>query len=217
MKIWHQLRTPFLAFTGSFVVLVLARVVFGSSPQTLSKTTVILPETVPLAGWKIAPSNIPKFNLKSFLKIPEQRYKYIQNNIQLHIEMRYLSQGDVERNIEKYQLPPGFPLIHQQEQVGFYALFTDQERAYLSACINPKGISTLTRKQYRQNHSINTIEWNRLIPWFIGQKQLRQRGCLWANLSISLEENSPEYTYPVLEKAWLTWHAWWSANFPTLN
>ncbi|MEB3280967.1 MAG: cyanoexosortase A system-associated protein [Lyngbya sp.] len=214
---WHQLRTPLLAFTGSLVILVLARVVFASSTQTLSETTINLPETVPLSEWKAASYPLEKLKEDSLFKSPDQRYQYIQNDIPLNIEMRYISVGDVERFVEKYQLPSSLPLVRQQDEVGFYGLFVAQERAYLSACINPKGISTFTRKQYRQNQSVSTLEWNRLLPWFLGQKQLRQRGCLWANLSIPLEDSSPEAAYQVLEKAWFSWYGWWSTNFPRLN
>ncbi|ERT08164.1 cyanosortase-associated family protein [Lyngbya aestuarii BL J] len=217
MKFWHQLRTPLLAFTGSFVILVLARVVFASSTQTLSKTTINLPEKVPLSEWNSTSYTLEKPEEESLFKTPDQRYQYIQNDLTLNIEMRYLPGGNVERLVEKYQLSPSFPLVRQQENLGFYGLFVAEKRAYLSACINPKGISTFTRKQYSQNHSIYTLEWNRFIPWFLGQKQLRQRGCLWANLSIPLEDNSPEAAYQVLEKAWFSWYTWWSANFPSLN
>ena len=217
MKFWHQLRTPLLAFTGSFVILVLARVVFASSTQTLSKVTINLPESVPLSEWHIASPTRTKIEKEFLFKPPDQRYQYVQNNIELNIEMRYIKGGDVDKMVEKYQLSPLLPLIRQQDKVGFYGLFVTQDQAYLSACINPKGISTFTRKQYRQNQSIYTLEWNRLIPWFFGQQQLRQRGCLWANLSIPLEDSSPEAAYQVLEKAWFSWYTWWSANFPSLN
>lgn len=217
MKFWPQLRTPLLAFTGSLVIFVLGRVVFASSTQTLNKTTINLPETVPLSEWQAANFTLEKLEEESPLKSPDRRYQYIQKDVPLNIEMRYITSGDVEKLVEKYQLPPSLPLVRQEDRVGFYGLFIDQNRAYLSACINPKGISTFTRKQYRQNHSINTLEWDRLLPWFLGQKQLRQRGCLWANLSIPLEDSSPEAAYQVLEKAWFSWYTWWSANFPNFN
>lgn len=217
MKFWHQLRTPLLAFTGSFAILVLARVVLASSTATLSQTTVNLPESVPLPKWQAVSEPLKNIEEKSLFRKPDQQYQYIQNNIPLNIEMRYLSGGDVARLVEDYQLPPSFPLVRQQDKVGFYGLFVHQNRAYLSACINPQGISTFTRKQYGQNQSTSGVEWNRVLPWFLGQQQLKQRGCLWAHLSTPLKNYSPETAYSVLEEAWFSWYSWWSDNYPRLN
>ncbi len=217
MKLWYQLRTPLLALTGSIVILVLARVVLASSTQTLSQTTINLPEAVPLPAWKEVSDPLIKIEAESPFQKPDEQYQYIQNDISLNIEMRYISGGDVKWFAQKYQLPPSFPLMRQQDQVGFYGLFVTQDRAYLSACINPKGISTFTQKQYQQNHSASSLEWDRLLAWFLGKKQLKQRGCLWAHLSIPLEDYSPETAYQVLEEAWFSWYSWWSTNFPSLN
>lgn len=218
MKLWHQLRTPLLAFTGSLVILVLGRVVFASSTATLNQTSINLPETVPLSEWQaISKEQINLDEESPFKRPPDEEYQYIQNNIPLNIEMRYISSGDVERLVEDYQLPPSLPLVRQQDNIGFYGLFVHQDRAYLSACINSQGISTFTRKQYGQNRSTSGLEWDRVLPWFLGQQQLRQRGCLWSHLSIPLEESSPETAYSVLEEAWFSWYSWWSDNYPRLN
>ncbi len=108
--------------------------------------------------------------------------------------MRYMvkTHGNVKSFIEKYYSLPlssGQPtlVLRQQANTGFYNLFTYQQRAYLSTCINSRGGSTVTAPQFRRNRLIYDMRLGRLFPWLVGQGTIRDRRCLWAHLSVPLK------------------------------
>ncbi len=104
--------------------------------------------------------------------------------------------------------------LHQQQGVGFYSLFVYQGRSHLSACINPRGGSTVTSAQFLANRYTYDLQVKRLVPWLLGRESLPDRRCLWADLSIPLNKMSAHTTYPVLAQAWSSWYQWWSPRFP---
>ncbi|MGA9380656.1 MAG: cyanoexosortase A system-associated protein [Phormidium sp.] len=202
-------------FSAVFGVLVKS-ILFAAT----SKTTIPLefPAIVPLQEWQ----SLPSFPLvdSSGDRIPVflsgRRYQYIKNNLTLDIEMRYFvdTSGEVKDFIKTYGSISVSPLIRQKEEIGFYGLFTHQERAYLSACINPHGSSTVTARQFKQNRNLYDLQFNRLLPWLLGQENLKDERCLWTNLSIPLNHSSPEVAYQSLENVWFSWYRWWNPQFP---
>ena len=207
----------------------LLAVIFGSVFYILGKTIVpqstaninsfVFPKAVPLSAWQLQksrPMDAPIAKIPSYLF--GRHYQYIQNNLMLDIEMRYLvnTPGDVKYFIRFVPPLPGqltLASLRQQQGVGFYYLFTHQQRAYLSTCINSRGGSTVTVSQFQQNRYLYDINLGRLVPWLLGQEPFQDKRCLWAQLSIPLN-NSPGDTYQTLEKAWFDWYRWWHPRFP---
>jgi cyanosortase A-associated protein len=112
--------------------------------------------------------------------------------------------------------------IRYSSKTGYYALFTDQKKVYLSSCISPRGISTVTREQLINNRNNYDFKPDRLISYLIGTIYLRDRRCLFTVMSIPLKDqkvgnpnsNSLDNTYKKLEKSWISWYQKWENNFP---
>lgn len=212
---WQKLRLPFLALMSGGLLLVVAK--FLTDPAIGKRTPYQFPRAVSLPGWQPATSSQPK--AKSW---QHRSYRYRQDGRTLLIEMRYLTDtnGDYKAILNHYTpiTPPTNQagLSHYQKSIGYYGLFQDQGRAYLSACINPLGESTLTREQFLRNLNTYGLQPQRLGAWVLAQADLRDRRCLWTQLSLPMNAASPESTYQELETAWVDWYRWWQPRFPTL-
>jgi cyanosortase A-associated protein len=217
------LRISLLAITFSSVLLVLGKLIFYPTVASRRLPPFTFPASVPLPEWQLlASSSLDNQINTSTKEIPGRHYRYIQKDLPLDIEMRYLidTDGDVDAFIKKYTIhsssePKNFVVLHQQKGVGFYSLFIQEKRAYLSACINPRGGSTVTGKQFRQNRNAYDLNFNRILLWLVAREPLRDERCLWTHLSAPLQNSSQKDTYVILEKAWLSWYQWWSSRFPT--
>jgi cyanosortase A-associated protein len=102
-----------------------------------------------------------------------------------------------------------------REGVGHYGVLTHAGKAYLSACVNPRGGSTVTEQQFTQNRYQYDLTVGRLLPWFAGQGALLDRRCIWTLMSVPMDKTTPpDDAYKTLEAAWFSWHQWWQSNFP---
>ena len=212
----EKLRLPLLAVIFGSVFCVLGKTIL---PPTAAKITPsVFPTAVPLAAWQLEKSR----PLATIAQIPEyfsgRHYRYMQNDLPLDIEMRYMANtpGHVKYFIRSV-LPSLNQLsltLRQQEGVGFYYLFAYQQRAYLSTCINSRGGSTVTETQFQQNRYRYDINLGRLVPWLLGQQPFQDKRCLWAHLSIPLKNSASGDAYQTLEKAWFDWYQWWQPRFP---
>lgn len=220
-----QLRSLLLVGTFVGVLCVLGRSILNPGTVERRVTSFEFPQGVPLPGWQpleSTPIDLKNAERPSFRA--GRHYRYVRSDdVPLDIEIRYLAGGsmsiDVKRFIGSYtsiRLSPGNPVLvlRQQQGVGFYSLFTHQARSYLSACINPRGGSTVTYEQFNRNWLVYNLRFSRLLPLLLDQESLRDRRCLWAHLSIPLKQLSPESSYPILEEAWFAWYQWWSPRFP---
>lgn len=149
-------------------------------------------------------------------------YSYRNDNQSLNIEMRYLvgTTGDAKRYLRKYTDIPiaDFELkqIKNIEAVGYHALFTSRDRAYLSSCIVAKGDSKVNPRQFSQHLAATSQQPQVWLDWLQGKISIRDRRCLWTNLSVSLTNTSTELAYKTLETAWVDWYKWWKPQFPKL-
>ena len=179
-----------------------------------------------LPQWQLVTSQPLKphtFERPPFAKLllPGRHYRYIQNDLHLDIKMRYEieTNGDVKDLVKKYNnikfsLNKPSIVVRQHAQLGFYGLFVYKDRAYLDACINSQGGSTFTPEQFSYNRLHYDVKFNRLLAWLFIQQQLRDNRCLWTDLSIPLNQSSPESAYAILENAWEFWQQWWRPRFP---
>ena len=151
-----------------------------------------------------------------------QGYGYTKDNINLEVEMRYVvgTAGRVNAYIQKYTDIPLKDLraqkIEQIKDIGYHILFTNGDRAYLISCIAFNGSGSVTAAQFAQyfrEHNSQSQVW---LDWLKGKASLRDRRCLWTQLSIPVDRAEPQLTYKTLENFWVDWHQWWKPRFPSL-
>lgn len=215
MTRWEKLRLLFLATTTCAIFFVLVKSLGTPRFVQRKEPFLVFPESVSLRGWQQVAS-IPVESLinNSTETVFGRHYRYIQNNLPLDIEMRYLpgSNGSVQRLVKEFTHLETRQLsaeIRQQTGVGYYGVFVHQEQASLSACINPQGYSTFNTIQFLQNQITPDVLLRRLYPWLLGEKNLRDRRCLWIKFSVPLKDSSPEEAYSTLEQVWFDWYRWW--------
>ncbi|BDA67071.1 unknown protein [Calothrix sp. PCC 7716] len=219
--IWKEFRTRILALTFISAALIAGKVVFIPTPYKLKATAFNFPNSVPLTQWQLSTTELlpkPQYLIPEL--ITQWRYQYTQNfnqNLPLNIEMHYLS-GLVDAS-EKMQyinkiLSP--PKLYQKEGVGYYALGVKEERAFLIACINPQGNTTVTYTQSLKNNFLHDVNSQRLTQALLGKAPLLDKRCLFTHMSVSLNNTSKEVAYQVLENAFFYWHKWWYSNFPKI-
>lgn len=220
-----KLRILLLAVIFGSVFFFLGRTILVSTAGKVKVIPFDFPTNIPLTEWQLKNSRpLTPLVVESPSYLSGRQYQYIQNDLTLDIEMRYLvnTKGDVKSFVQDYSsipLSPGQSLLRQRSGIGFYNLFTYQQRAYLSSCINSGGGSTVTASQFIRNRYMYDTIYDmgfkeRLIPWLQGRRGIRDMRCLWAQLSIPLSNSSPEGDYQTLEKVWFAWYQWWLPHFP---
>lgn len=211
MIFWKQARPYILALTFLGVILVLLKSIFDPAEFKLIIKTFTFPEKVPLAGWHFQ-SSYPLENITGKV------YNYKHNEIDLQIKMQH-ELGPNREIFRQYNPNVVSPdktavIIRKKNEIGVYILFIEQERAYLRSCINPNAPSVITQEQFTYNRYISDLRLGRLLPVFLNQEPLIDRQCFWANLSIPVQNNSPENAYEILENAWIDWYPYWHSQFP---
>lgn len=234
---WRSIRLGLLATTFAGTALVWARV--AAMPKvaqtaTAQPTENKLQASVPIAGWQFITSEAidmdknlnPETNEGSAGEFKAgRRYRYQQGNLTLQADQIYTqSDGNVSRYLfvrSPVHTANATMKVKFQPGVGHYGLVTHKDKAYLSACVNPRGNSTVTESQFTQNRYAHDLQPARLIPWLLGQESLIDYRCLWTLMSVPLKNGSgsgspisEEKAYQSLETAWFSWHQWWQANFP---
>lgn len=221
-----HIRISLLSVTCIGVFLTLGKLIFDADAASHEVSKFVFPANVLLTDGKILESQlltdkvVPE-SKKYDAVIAGRRYRYSYNSIPVDIEMRYVvgTLGNVEGliiNNTTINLPSGkvFKTVRQQLGIGYYGLFTYQNKVYLSSCINPQGDSTVTTEQFLHNRHIYNIRFNRFLPWLLGEQSFLDRRCLWAHLSINVNNADYQSAYQFLEKAWLSCYRCWSHRFP---
>ena len=242
----YKSRTLLLVTTAIATTFTLGKSIVHPGAISPPATNYTFPESVTLSQWKQLISNrllhpLPSNGVKTtetegtvgqpaslhllqpitYISgnfIAGRRYRYRQEEKTLDIEMRYLisTNGDLKSFItsQTRELSSG---LKQDREGGFYSLYVHEDKAYLSACINSRGASTITSDQFKRNRLIHDTRLERIFPWLLGRAEFRDKRCLWAHLSTPLNtDNSVEETTRTLEAAWFDWHDWWRSHFPSL-
>ncbi|MEY3868685.1 MAG: hypothetical protein RLZZ338_2576 [Cyanobacteriota bacterium] len=216
-KDWKLLRISLLAITFSGVALVLGKILIYPTKYPPIKPF-DFPANIPLEGWQMLgkePISIkPGSNIQS-----TSRYRYQKEKISLDIDMRYLvnTDGSIDKLTEEHTFAQAFPVrlsLVNIPGIGWHGLFVTKERAYLSTCINPRGNTTVTDDQFRNNHNTYDIRLDRIVIWLRGRGELRDKRCLWTQMSIPLNQTSQNNAYNLLESAWTSWYKQWENKFP---
>jgi cyanosortase A-associated protein len=174
---------------------------------------------LPQAFLELTPDTREAEPQKDFV-LSGRAYRYQRGNFTLNIEMRYViySIGDLEEYYEGLWRSPSEPLTnnlrHSQEQ-GYYAVFKRGDVAYLTACINPRGGSTVTDEQYVYNRRMLDSRPEYWLPWLLGNHSMRDFRCLWTELSLTTP-NLDSHTFVMLEDLWGFWYRHWKRQFPAL-
>lgn len=213
MRIWEAFRISLLVVTSVGALWVLGESILGLDPKSQTFRPFVFPFNMPLPHWNFVDSQP--------LVDPTGRiYSYRQNNFNLQIEARYVDHPHLNEKMFRLHDPNRFSetkLVHppyQKENTGFYSLLVKNERAYLESCINPRGISVITYDQFIHNRYTSDLQFNRFLPWLLGQEPLRDHRCLWTHMSIPLNGVASEQLFPILETAWVFWYQRWKENFP---
>ncbi len=219
----QKLRLGLLAILMAGSLLILLRSLIDSNIG--KPTPFAFPEKIELASAKTVQSEAI-IDTKEFYFRPKylsgQNYKFLIDNQPINVALRYAvgTEGDLPNFLkELINIDIGEDEIRQKiirkDPIGYYAMFTYQNQAYLTACINPRGISTVTKEQFDDNASDRAMDRDVIISWLLGQKDLRDRRCLWTLMSTPLTaDQDSAATNQKLEKIWISWYEWWKTNFP---
>lgn len=189
-----------------------------ASPSVASYS---FPESVELSPWQLAKSNevdVHSSQPKGYISgnfVAGRHYRYGGNKQTLDIEMRYFANTD--GNLKDFITSQTGELSTalKQDRRGVYSLYSYENRAYLGACINPRGNTTITSDEFKRNLMVNDTRIDSVLPWLLGKAEFRDKRCLWAHLSTPLDRNIPlQDTYSDLETAWFDWQDYWQSNYP---
>ena len=215
----NKFATLLLGVTTVAVTLTLGKSIVHPEVISARYTDYEFAETIPLSQWKLSSSKPINSSLARSLSgkfISGKHYRYQQDKKYLDIEMRYVvdTDGDLKTFItdRTSELSPG---LRSDSDRGFYSVYVDPDKAYLTACINPRGGSTVTSDRFRRNRTIYDNDLQRVISWLLGKTELKDKRCLWAHLAITLEKDvSVEEHYRLLETAWFDWYDYWRSHYP---
>jgi cyanoexosortase A len=215
-------RVLFLAATWIGVVLA----AIYSIASTKLATASILPDKLSLHSWeqvKVTTINNQQkpeteINPRSKVVHSGKDYSYLKNNQQLQIQMRYVvnTRGDSNPFLKKLNenlVKDSYKNVKYIKGVGYYSLYSDAKQAYLTACINPHGGSTVNSNQFLQNRYTYDLTWSRILPWILGKEVLRDNRCIWAQLSVGLNGVADSEVYPILESSWTANYPGWQSLF----
>jgi cyanosortase A-associated protein len=215
---WKPIRISLLAVTLGGVLLVAGKSILY--PNSGNSTTVEynFPESVPLADWQMVDSVPLKIAETSQVKTG-RKYRYTKNSISLEVEMRYVlgTNGDVASMMKGHTIlksSPGKLAVANIPGVGYHGVLQQQNRLYLSSCINPRGGATVDAEQFRYNRNTQDLRFDRLVFWLLGKGNIQDQRCLWAQMSVPLDRTTPADANKILENAWVSWHQWWQPRFP---
>ncbi len=217
---WQRLRVGILAGSTLATLVILGKAI--ATPKTTPSTApTSLPETVTLPDWQLASAT----SLKADKDLPVgMQYDFRQAGVQLKVQARMMpGDGNISRFLFVHtpiKAANAKMQIKQHPDVGYYGVLDHDGRAYLSACVNPRGNSTVTGPQFTQNLYSNDFQVTRIVPWLMGQTPFLDQRCLWTFMSTplpALAQSNPASvtaTFKTLETVWFSWKQWWQSNYP---
>ena len=218
-----KLRTYVLIALSAIVLGIFGKILISPNQRSLAVQPYTLPEIIPLQGWEFEGSQtLESQDVNSLGDFVGREYRYIRDEVKLNIQARYIvdTDGDVQKFISQYMLPADSSRIdfnqfetHILQDIGTYARFIEGDTAYLTACINPYGGSTVTDREFKFNRNFYDIR-HRLLPWVFGDV-LKDERCLWTYLSMNITSEALTIIHQNLEETWLIWYGHWYKAFPS--
>ncbi|MEM9535610.1 MAG: cyanoexosortase A system-associated protein [Cyanobacteria bacterium P01_E01_bin.45] len=232
---WLSPQQSFLAL----LTLAIAAAFIHSTQSSSMHTTdsdYDFPEVVPLPGWLPAPQE-SEFEtgvtsvdrgavLPTGIEVASARYVYLSDSsgwdesdrvpMELTIEMRYFSDSNGDAKSFIHEISGDVQSVLQyRDGVGSYGVYADGDRAYVTACINSAGGSTVLSDDFRGNRYRYDFRLARIWNWALGRSGIQDRRCLWTHLEIDYDSSATsELATDLVEFAWLDWFEWWNSNYP---
>lgn len=224
LKPWENVRNVWLATALVSSSLVLLKLVV-TPVQKPSPPTYTFPASVPLSRWQFVqatPIGLQKLYTPSLatsvddLTIAGQSYRYRRNAQPIDIEMRYFRDYSSVSDILKESTiqHDSIDFTSARSTVGAHAIYQRSNRLFITACIPATPETTITDGELRGAQNRPGVMLHRSIPWFLGQKPLRDLRCLWTRISMPINATSPATTEQELAQAWIEWVQWWQNNYP---
>ncbi|MEH2364420.1 cyanoexosortase A system-associated protein [Nostoc sp.] len=207
-----------LFLTTTWLSIILTSIYLIATKRPLTTST--FPENIALNSWqqiKVKSWSKQKSDTQIIAEFESGKdYSYTKNNLPLELQMRYVinTRGELNPFLQqssKNLVKDSQKNIRYVKGIGYYELYSDSKQAYLTACINPRGGSTVNSNQFMQNRYTYDLTWNRLLPWFLGKEVLRDNRCIWTQLSIPLNGVVNSKVYPVLESFWAENYVAWQS------
>ena len=191
---WRKLRLVILSCCSFTIVLALIFLLNKSKSEKYNFSQNIAWRQGKLINTeKIKPNN---------KQIEGRRYQQ-ETNHNLDIKIYYIpnSRGGNSKIIRQYlelDSDPENLTVKQNKNIGFYGLFSERNKAYLTTCIHSQGKTAFTDQQFAElaNHDLRS----RLLPWMLGFSDLRDWNCLWVNMSVSLNNITEEKASLLLQQ-----------------
>jgi cyanosortase A-associated protein len=204
-----------LVSLGTIAKLMVSEPVRGESVrEEIAAQTFPYPEQITLPSWQFKTSE------KAIVdgQPPGQRYTVQKDDLTAQISAfnQPYSDGNISRLLVAYtDAKPATVYIHPLEhpKTGYFGAFVFENQAYISACLNPNGLSTVTEQQFVSNQYRYNLK---LLGWLAGQQDLTDSSCLWTLISAPIAPNStPDeiaQIFQQLETLWVEWYGWWQLN-----
>jgi cyanoexosortase A len=210
-----------LFLVGTWLGIILTAISLIATRKSINNPN-ILPQQFTLNKWQqikftsLAEQKI-YINSENFFTFQSGKdYNYLSQNQQLQLQIRYMTntrgnqnpfldgkKQDSLKNIQKQ--------VMYSPEIGYYIIYEDSKQAYFTACVNPRGGSTVNSTQFMQNRYKYDLTMSRVLPWLFGQDVLRDDRCLWTQLSVPLNGVSASSIYPVLQSIWLDNYPKWQS------
>ncbi|NJK33987.1 MAG: cyanoexosortase A system-associated protein [Oscillatoriales cyanobacterium SM2_2_1] len=197
-------------------------------PRIGQPAPMAFPAIIPLAGLELIsqePLQDPEATRKATKALyrVSHRYSYRDDGQgrPTVIAVRYLfrNDGNVPALINDIaKLPISEADITQATQedpiLGHYTYFRHQGQSYLSACVNPRGRTTVTGTQFEDNLSAEALRPSVIAAWLLQGNDLRDRRCLWTVISQPTDLAQSQKQQQQLLKILRQWEEWWQQNYP---
>jgi len=181
-----------------------------------------LPLSIPLKNWTILSAKSTQERSDS---LSSRHYIYRRSTSMLKIETYLMQDGDVKRFLLTHpstQNAGNVLKVKFHPEIGFYGFLVQNQRLYLTACINPSKKSTVTIQQFN-SVKIHKLSFQYISNWLFNREESFEQPCLWTLMSIPLSnQNQLNLTTQVeavhlLEHAWMDWFNWWELNSNVLS
>ncbi len=198
LKYWQKVRLMMLVFCSLGISLTLTvKFLFKSSIYQFSQDIV-------LDNWQS--SSIDPNQYYGSSRKWKRHESQVSNN-DLATEVYYIPnnlKGNQEL-IQKYhnsEYSLDNLTIIEKKNLGYYGLFTTNNRSHLTTCLHPEGKTAFTFNQFANlaNQNLKT----RFVPWVFGISDLRDWRCFWISMSLSLDNITEEEAYNILQNNLLT-------------
>jgi len=152
-----------------------------------------------------------------------QQYQFELDNQKFTLGIDYAVgvQGNIASYLQNFtqlnQASINAKKIKYQPDIGHYALLKDNKNFYLSSCISPRSLSSVTQKQFSRQRYHNDLRPIIIWQWLHNQASIRDRRCLWVLLSTPINSSWIGGEYDILESVWGDLYRWWLPNFPSLT